>query len=112
MKTPTPKTAKKKAATAKKTTKPESKPEVQAKKEKYSATIVMGGVTCTAHGKDESIFSQLNLPKVTYKCLLTVQNNENQKVFEASLAPFMAKKVLTNEYVQKFQWKRITSKIA
>lgn len=84
----------------------------QITKKKYSATITMGGLSSTAQGNDETIFSGLSLPKVTYKCHLVVENNDNHKVFETTLAPFMAKKVLINQYVQKFQWKRIAEKLA
>jgi len=79
---------------------------------KYSATITMGSLISTAQGNDESIFSELSLPKVTNKCLLVVENNENHEVFETTFPPFMAKKLFSNSYIQKFQWKRITSKIA
>jgi hypothetical protein len=79
---------------------------------RYSATLSMGGLVTTAQGNDESIFSGLVLPKVTYKCLLTVENNDNHNVMEFTLQPYMAKKLLTNPFVQKFQWKRITGKLA
>jgi len=79
---------------------------------KYSATLSMGGLATTSQGNDESIFAGLVLPKVTYKCMLTVENNLNHKVIEVPLQPYMAKKLMINPFVQKFQWKRITGKIA
>lgn len=81
-------------------------------KKKYSATLKMGSLTATAQGNDESILAELSIPKVTYKCTLTVTNNDNKKSFEVVYPPFLAKKVMVNDYVQKFQWKRIVGKLA
>lgn len=79
---------------------------------KYTVELTMGALKTKATGNDESVFSSLSLPKVTFKCLLKVKNNQNKKVFESHFAPFMAKKLLTNIFVQKFQWKRITGKLS
>lgn len=81
-------------------------------KKKYTATIVMGSESTEAQGNDESILSALSLPKVTNKCLLKVTNNDNKKSFEVVYPPYMAKKVLVNDFVQKFQWKRIVGKLS
>lgn len=80
-------------------------------KKKYSATFTMGDLTSTAQGNDETILSEISIPKVTNKCILKVTNNDNKKSFEVVYPPFMAKKILVNEYVQKFQWKRIVGKL-
>lgn len=114
MKTTTTKSATKKVAKKKKVstttrTVTVSIPEV---KQKYTTTMTMGSVEAIAHGSDEKMFSELMMPKVTGKCLLKVTNNENGKSFETHFAPFMAKKILTNIFVQKFQWKRVAGKIA
>ena len=81
-------------------------------KKKYTATIKMGDVSTEAQGNDESILSALSLSKVTNKCTLKVTNNDNKKSFEVVYPPYMAKKVLVNDFVQKFQWKRIVGKLA
>lgn len=78
---------------------------------KYTAVMRMGSLEKTAQGDTELILSKLNIEKVTNKCLLTVTNNLNKKSFECVYPPFMAKKVLGNDFVQKFQWKRITGKL-
>jgi hypothetical protein len=81
-------------------------------KKKYTATIKMGSEITEAQGNDESILGALSLPKVTNKCTLKVTNNDNKKSFEVVYPPYMAKKVLVNDFVQKFQWKRIVGKLA
>ncbi len=101
MKTPTKKIVKK--ATVKKA--------VVQPTSRYTAVIRMGTLEKTAQGNDESILSKLEIAKITNKCSLTVTDNLNKKSFECVYPPFMAKKVLGNDFVQKFQWKRITGKL-
>ena len=85
---------------------------LESEKMKYTATITMGSLFAKTQGNDETIFAGLAIPKVTGKCVISVKNNDTSKTFEAVLAPFMAKKILTNTYVQKFQWKRFLGKVS
>lgn len=92
------------------TTANSSKP--QAKRPKYTLSFKMGSLGSVAHGDDVEIFKSLEAEKVTNKCVFTLKNNETGKSFEVVYPPFMARKLIENQYVQKFQWKRLSGKVA
>lgn len=75
----------------------------------YYILIEVNGEKINSKGIDYKVFSNLNISKITTKAIVTITKAD--KTFTTMFIPKILKKLISSEFVQILQFKRLSAKV-